>query len=140
MIWTPLSKRRWRSGRSTASLAVIQDGKILAKAVGVTAWRRARHDRHALPGRIDQQAGGGHGRARLVEREKLSLDEDVNAKLKTWKVPENPFTHTQKVTLRRLLSHTAGLTVHGFPGTTSASECRPPSRCSTAAEIRRRFE
>ena len=52
----------------------------------------------------------------LVERGKLSLDEDVNVKLKTWKVPENEFTKDQKVTLRRLMSHTGGLTVHGFPG------------------------
>ena len=52
----------------------------------------------------------------LVEKGKLSLDEDVNQELKTWKVPENEFTKTQKVTLRRLMSHTAGLTVHGFPG------------------------
>lgn len=48
----------------------------------------------------------------LVEKGKLSLDEDVNQKLKTWKVPENEFTKEQKVTLRRLMSHTAGLTVH----------------------------
>ena len=34
----------------------------------------------------------------------------------TWKVPENEFTREKKVTLRGLLSHTAGLTVHGFPG------------------------
>ncbi len=53
---------------------------------------------------------------RLVQDGKLSLDEDVNAKLHTWKVPENEFTKVQKVTLRRLLSHSAGLTVHGFPG------------------------
>ena len=33
-----------------------------------------------------------------------------------WKVPENQFTQKQKVTLRRILSHSAGLTVHGFPG------------------------
>ncbi|RYF47363.1 MAG: serine hydrolase, partial [Cytophagaceae bacterium] len=33
-----------------------------------------------------------------------------------WKVPENEFTKDKKVTLRSLLSHTAGLTVHGFPG------------------------
>ncbi|HEY9283527.1 MAG TPA: serine hydrolase [Pyrinomonadaceae bacterium] len=53
---------------------------------------------------------------RLVEDGKLSLDEDVNAKLVTWRVPENEFTKEQKVTLRRLLTHNAGLTVHGFPG------------------------
>jgi CubicO group peptidase (beta-lactamase class C family) len=56
------------------------------------------------------------GALALVEQGKLALDEDVNQKLKTWKVLENDFTKTQKVTLRRLLSHTAGLTVHGFPG------------------------
>lgn len=52
----------------------------------------------------------------LVEQGKLSLDEDVNAKLTSWQVPENDFTKEQKVTLRRLLSHNAGLTVHGFLG------------------------
>ncbi len=53
---------------------------------------------------------------RLVEQGRLSLDEDVNARLVSWKVPENELTKTEKVTLRRLLSHTAGLTVHGFGG------------------------
>jgi CubicO group peptidase (beta-lactamase class C family) len=52
----------------------------------------------------------------LVEAGRLSLDEDVNARLSSWKVPENRFTATEKVTLRRLLSHNAGVTVHGFPG------------------------
>jgi len=52
----------------------------------------------------------------LVETGRLSLDEDVNRKLKSWQVPENDFTRDQKVTLRRILSHSAGLTVHGFPG------------------------
>jgi CubicO group peptidase (beta-lactamase class C family) len=56
------------------------------------------------------------GMLALVQSGKLSLDEDVNAKLKTWKVPDNEFTKEEKVTLRRLASHTAGLTVHGFPG------------------------
>ena len=52
----------------------------------------------------------------LVEHGKLSLDEDVNKELTTWRLPDNEFTTTQKVTLRRLLSHSAGTTVHGFPG------------------------
>jgi CubicO group peptidase (beta-lactamase class C family) len=53
---------------------------------------------------------------RLVQEGKLDLDTDVNQYLKRWKVPENKFTAKTKVTLRQLLSHTAGMTVHGFPG------------------------
>jgi CubicO group peptidase (beta-lactamase class C family) len=53
---------------------------------------------------------------RLVQQGKLNLDEDVNRKLTSWKVPDNEFTKNEKVTLRRLLSHTAGLTVFGFAG------------------------
>jgi CubicO group peptidase (beta-lactamase class C family) len=53
---------------------------------------------------------------RLVETGQLNLDQDVNARLKAWQVPDNAFTTEQKVTLRRLLSHGAGLTVHGYNG------------------------
>ncbi|MHB8607637.1 MAG: serine hydrolase [Candidatus Acidiferrales bacterium] len=53
---------------------------------------------------------------RLVQEGKLNLDEDVNVKLRSWKVSENEFTEKEKVTIRRILSHSAGLTVHGFPG------------------------
>jgi CubicO group peptidase (beta-lactamase class C family) len=53
---------------------------------------------------------------RLVERGTLSLDSNVNQYLKSWKVPDNKFTAKEKVTLRRIVSHNAGLTVHGFPG------------------------
>ncbi len=52
----------------------------------------------------------------LVQEGLLALDEDINGRLKSWRVPENEFTVEKKVTLRGLLSHTAGLTVHGFPG------------------------
>ncbi len=51
-----------------------------------------------------------------VEQGKISLDEPINNKLVSWKLPENDFTAKKKVTLRNLLSHTAGTTVHGFPG------------------------
>ncbi|MCU0292437.1 MAG: serine hydrolase [Thermoanaerobaculaceae bacterium] len=53
---------------------------------------------------------------KLVEKGILDLDRDVNGYLKSWKVPENELTREQKVTLRRLLSHSAGLTVSGFRG------------------------
>jgi CubicO group peptidase (beta-lactamase class C family) len=59
---------------------------------------------------------------RLVQSGKLDLDADVNRYLKTWKVPENDFTAKTKVTLRELLTHTAGMTVHGFPGYASAEK------------------
>jgi CubicO group peptidase (beta-lactamase class C family) len=52
----------------------------------------------------------------LVESGKINLDTDVNQYLRSWKVPANSFTEQSKVTLRRLLSHTAGTTIHGFPG------------------------
>jgi CubicO group peptidase (beta-lactamase class C family) len=52
----------------------------------------------------------------LVDEGKLKLDADVNDYLKDWKVHDNEFTVTKKVTLRAILSHSAGLTVHGFGG------------------------
>src|SRR5688572_32008751 len=51
-----------------------------------------------------------------VQDGKISLDENINNKLETWKLPDNEFTAKKKVTLANLLSHTGGLTVHGFPG------------------------
>lgn len=56
------------------------------------------------------------GALRLVQESKLSLDDDVNSKLQTWKVPENSFTEREKVTVRRILSHSAGVTVGGYQG------------------------
>lgn len=53
---------------------------------------------------------------KLAEQGALDIDADVNSLLKSWKMPENDFTATEKVTLKRLLGHVAGTTVHGFPG------------------------
>jgi CubicO group peptidase (beta-lactamase class C family) len=101
------------------SLAIIQDGKIVkARGYGVTQQGGDSPVTTATlfqAGSISKSVSA-LGALRLVEQGKLALDEDVNARLVTWKVPENEFTREKKVTLRGLLSHTAGLTVHGFPG------------------------
>jgi CubicO group peptidase (beta-lactamase class C family) len=101
------------------SIAVINDGAIeWAKGYGVA---EAGTQTPVTPRTLFQAASVSKPVAalaalRLVDQGRLVLDEDVNAKLKSWKVPENEFTKAEKVTLRRLLSHTAGLTVHGFGG------------------------
>jgi CubicO group peptidase (beta-lactamase class C family) len=99
------------------SLAIIRDGRIDARAYGVTARGDAPVTTATLfqAGSISKPVAAT-GALKLVEQGTLSLDEDVNLKLKAWKVADNEFTKKEKVTLRRLLSHTAGLTVHGFPG------------------------
>jgi CubicO group peptidase (beta-lactamase class C family) len=53
---------------------------------------------------------------RYVEAGRWGLDEEINSRLVSWKLPSNELQREQKVTLRRLLSHNAGTTVHGFPG------------------------
>lgn len=101
------------------SVAVINDGVIeWARGYGVVEAGSATP---VTPSTLFQAASISKSVAalaamRLVEQGKLGLDEDVNARLSSWKVPGNSFTQTEKVTLRRLLSHTAGLTVHGFGG------------------------
>lgn len=52
----------------------------------------------------------------LVQQGKLSLDSDVNSMLVSWKLPPSPIAAGKPVTVRELLSHTGGTTVHGFPG------------------------
>lgn len=53
----------------------------------------------------------------LVDKGFITLDEDVNNKLVSWKVPESDFVRQKKVSLRNLLSHSSGLTDgYGFMG------------------------
>ncbi len=52
-----------------------------------------------------------------VEEGRLSLDDDINGVLSSWRLPGDGFTEERPVTPRLLLSHTAGLgDGHGFPG------------------------
>jgi CubicO group peptidase (beta-lactamase class C family) len=53
---------------------------------------------------------------KLTEEGKIDLNENANTYLKSWKLPDNEFTKDKKVALKHLLSHTGGLTVHGFLG------------------------
>jgi CubicO group peptidase (beta-lactamase class C family) len=55
------------------------------------------------------------GVMRLVERNLLNLDVPVETYLTRWHLPESPFNRNG-VTIRRLLSHTAGLSVDGYSG------------------------
>lgn len=52
----------------------------------------------------------------LVEQKKIDLDADVNQYLKSWKLPDSRFSGQEKVTVRRILSHSAGLRGEGYPG------------------------
>jgi CubicO group peptidase (beta-lactamase class C family) len=101
------------------SLAIIEDGKIvLARGYGITddSTRTPVTTATLFQAGSISKPVSALAALSLVEAGKLSLDGNVNDLLTSWKVPENRFTATEKVTLRRLLSHNAGLTVHGFPG------------------------
>ncbi|MBK5199079.1 MAG: beta-lactamase family protein [Methyloceanibacter sp.] len=62
---------------------------------------------------------------RLVDAKRLSLDEDVNTELTSWKVPANDFDKDHALTLRGLLSMTAGTGVPGFLGYELERRSRP---------------
>ena len=101
------------------SIAVISDYQIeWAKGYGVS---EAGADDPVTPGTLFQAASLGKpvvavATLHFVERGDLDLERDVNQDLISWQVPENKFTTEEKVTLRRLLSHNAGVTVEGFRG------------------------
>jgi CubicO group peptidase (beta-lactamase class C family) len=65
----------------------------------------------------------------LVQEGRLDLDANVNGYLTSWQLPDTAVAQGERVTVRRLLTHTAGLTVHGFPGYARSA------RIPTAAEV-----
>jgi CubicO group peptidase (beta-lactamase class C family) len=56
------------------------------------------------------------GVLKLVQEKRLDLNSDINKYLITWKFPYDEKSNNKQITLTNLLSHTAGLTIHGFPG------------------------
>jgi CubicO group peptidase (beta-lactamase class C family) len=113
-----LPDRLDETGSAALSLAVIRGGEVAeARAWGLADVERVLTATEAT---LFQAASiskpvSCFAVLRLVERGDLDLDRDVNEYLTTWKVP--PVEDWQpRLTLRRLMSHTAGTTVHGFPG------------------------
>lgn len=106
------------------SIAVVHDGKIeWARGFGVEriGGPPVTADTLFQAGSISKPVSA-MAALRLVQEDKLSLDEDVNKELVTWKVPASPAANGVPVTLRELLTHTAGMTVHGFPGYARGAE------------------
>ena len=116
--WT-LAERMERYGVPGVSIAVIDDGRIAwARGYGV---RRVGTSDSITDLTLFQAASiskpvAAVGALRLVQQGRLALDEDVGAQLRSWRVPRDARAGDRPVTLRGLLSHSAGVTVHGFPG------------------------
>lgn len=106
------------------SIAVIHDGKLR----WAHAWGTVNPDGGAAATAESLFQAGSISKPltamaalHLVQEGELSLDAPVQTELKSWKLPENAFTAQHPVTLRELLSHTAGVNVDGFPGYASTA-------------------
>ncbi|THD81257.1 MAG: class A beta-lactamase-related serine hydrolase [Phenylobacterium sp.] len=101
------------------SVAVVDGGRIVwARAYGyadVAAKTPATTRTLFQAGSVSKPVAAS-GAMQLVQEGKLVLDRPANDQLVSWKIPDSAFTQGDPITLRHLLTHTAGLTVHGFPG------------------------
>jgi len=101
------------------SIAVIKDHKIeWARGYG---WADSAAKRPVTTATLFQAGSiskslNAVGILKLVQEGKLSLDSNINDYLKSWKFPYDSLSKGKKITLSNLLSHTAGLNVHGFLG------------------------
>lgn len=107
------------------SIAFFEDGEI--KWTKVYGYADKENARSVDTNTLFQAASiskpvAASGAMKLVEKGEIDLDTDINEYLSEWKVEENTFTEEEKVTLRRLVTHNAGLTVHGFRGYASDEE------------------
>ena len=107
------------------SVAVFVDGKIeWLRAWGladVAERRRADPETRFQAASISKPVAAAAALA-LGSRGRLTVDGDINTYLKSWKLPANEFTAKQTVTLKHLLTHSAGVTVSGFRGYAQGEE------------------
>lgn len=115
----PLRERMAYYGVSGVSVAVIDDGALAwTQSYGTRALNDAspittdtRFPAASISKTITAMAV-----LRLVQEGVLNLDTNVNHYLTSWQVPDNQYTQQRPVTLRGLLSHSAGITLYGFWG------------------------
>ena len=116
--WT-LAERMAASHVLGLSIALIDDGKI-AWARGFGVKEAGRNEAVTTSTLFEAQsiskAVAATATLVLVNSGRLSLDESPNAYLKSWKLPYNEYQAKEKVTLRRILSHSSGLNVGSFEG------------------------
>ncbi|HEX8135583.1 MAG TPA: serine hydrolase domain-containing protein [Actinomycetes bacterium] len=102
------------------AVALVHNGR-LARAMGYGLADRATGRPVTLRTRFQAASLSkpvtAWGVLRLVGQGRIGLDEPVVGHLRRWRPPPSPFD-TEAITVRRLLSHTAGLSVHGFHGQT----------------------
>lgn len=114
-----LEERMQSAGVKGLSIAVIHNFNIeWAKGYG---WADEASGRKVTPDTRFQAASisksiNSLGILKLAEQGKLDLDADINKYLKSWKFPYDSLSEGKIITTKNLLSHTAGLDVHGFPG------------------------
>ena len=110
-----------RLGVPGVSIAVIHAGEIeWARGYGVVTPGGA----PVTPSTLFQAASiskpvTAMAALKMVESGQLALDRDINGYTSLWKLPKD--MDNSPVTLRQLLSHTAGTTVHGFAGYAAGS-------------------
>jgi CubicO group peptidase (beta-lactamase class C family) len=118
-VTATLAERMEHHNVPAVSIAVFNDGKIeWARAYGTADVETGRPvtERTLFQAASISKPVAATGMLTLVEEGVLDLDTDVNTWLKSWQVPANDYQSGEPVTLRRLVTHTAGMTVHGFPG------------------------
>jgi CubicO group peptidase (beta-lactamase class C family) len=116
--WT-LKDRMTKYDIPAVSVAVIKDYKVeWAKAYGLADKEKN------IPATVNtlfqaaslSKSVNAVGLLRLAQDKKIDLHTDINTYLSSWKFPYDSVSKNKKITVANLLSHTAGLTVHGFPG------------------------
>jgi len=114
----PLAERMKHLRVPGFSYALIEDDQIRAGGYGITdiGTGTALTAATRFQAASMSKAVAAFGALVMVEKGVLDLDRPVNDYLGEWKIPDDEQGQAGKITLRHLLSHTAALTVHGFPG------------------------